>query len=76
MRRHAMTVGERLGWLAYLTVMGGGMPFWLALDVDRDADEPPDDAGVPPPSREPGPLASTVPYGVETSREREEIAAA
>ncbi len=69
-----MTVGDRLGWLAYLTVMGGGVPFWPALDVDADADEPPDDAGAP--VRPKGPLAGAARYEVGPNREREEIAAA
>ncbi len=24
-------LGQRLGWFAYMTVMGGGVPFWPAL---------------------------------------------
>ena len=38
MARNPLTeVGERLGWFAYLTVMGGGIPFWPVLFVRPEA---------------------------------------
>ena len=74
MRRNTMTVSDRLGWFAYLTVMGGGIPFWPALLADFEVGDPRDDAGVPVPTK--APLAGTVRYESEPSREREEIAAA
>ena len=76
MRRNPMlTTADRLGWFAYLTVMGGGVPYWPALFASPGVDdEPPDDAGVPVAPK--NPYAGTVPYRLAPEGEREEITAA
>ena len=37
-------VGDRLGWFAYRTVMGGGIPYWPAFFIPwpYEEEEPPD----------------------------------
>ncbi len=74
MKRHRITVEDRLGWLAYLTVMGGGVPDLQLLFADLDGEEAPEETGVSELAKEPA--VEAVRYEAETSREREEIAAA
>ncbi len=69
-------VGQRLGWFAYMTVMGGGRPFWPALfDGPRAVGEL-----IPTPERLGGdaadrnPFANTVPY--EYGRDHQSTTAA
>ena len=62
-------VGDRLGWFAYLTVMGGGLPYWPALFVNprkaldemTTSDDEPGNGGH-------GQLADTVPYEYRPDR--------
>ena len=72
MERNALAeMGERLGFFAYMTVMGGGRPFWPAL---FDGPKAVTDLTTPSrPSRdsapERGPLANTGPYQYRVDHE-------
>ena len=77
-------IGDRLGWFAYVTVMGGGKPYWPALfspeSDDQDAQlDLGDEAERPVRPRDP--FAGTMPLEITPNREQnkqreEQIAAA
>ncbi len=76
MRRNALQqAGDRLGFLAYLTVMGGGVSWWPAplLPGDDVEQPPPEEAGEAVRPR--NPFVGTIRVDLEPELEREDVAA-
>jgi len=69
-------VGQRLGLFAYMTVMGGGRPFWAALFEDPRAGQEPSglSAGRGGGGNDGGSLPDGVPFEYQRER-RQHIAA-
>ncbi len=77
MERNAIReAADRLGFLAYLSVVGGGVPYWSALSALRSADsqEAPAEHEEAQPPRRREVLPSDV--AIERETERTHVAAA
>ncbi len=76
MERNALReAADRLGFLAYLSVVGGGVPYWPALSAgsaDSQAAPAQDEEAQPPPRRKV--LPSDV--AIEPETERTQVPAA
>ena len=68
-RNPVVSAGDRLGWFAYLTVMGGGVPFWPALFANPEIEEPLEDDGIAVGPKDP--FFDTVPYALRPEHEAE-----